>query len=373
MSLLDLLLLSHPFPHCHLGTVIIAHPFSGRPRTNQLPASGEQKHRCFGWAGQGKGQHCWKSFLPLMEAQWMKRHNYFVHKTSKNERKGLRLAIFAARCNVVGCCTSSATLDGCRMFISHRPWRHWSREKSYRILPPDAIPLEIWERSLQDTSLTTVMDRLLFRHCSTGWLLKDKAWFSCCQTDLELLHSNLAGRVKRELEVLLSLLHIKHSLFALTSLNSGSCLLHNETHSTVFRCCWSKSSKADDSGNREICISAFWGAGLERRENVVKMEQVRVSWDLSPPGVSPELIWMIFCFFVCVCALINRGFDPLLIHYRIKTKQTHSFHYHSQMNQQSFQSSQPLSFGSPNCFEILELRVISHADIHSYKKFGSKF
>lgn len=51
---------------------------------------------------------------------------------------------------------------------------------------------------------TTVTDRL-FRHSSTGCVVKDEARFRCRQADLELLHSSLARREKRELEVPLSL------------------------------------------------------------------------------------------------------------------------------------------------------------------------
>lgn len=42
----------------------------------------------------------------------------------------------------------------------------------------------------------------------------------------------------------------------------------------------------------------FCGAGLERQGNVVKMEQVCVTWDLSPPGsVQNSFHWFFFFFF----------------------------------------------------------------------------
>lgn len=68
-------------------------------------------------------------------------------------------------------------------------------------------------------------------------LLKTRAASAAVKRTWSCFTAAGLGRRSEKLEVLLSLSNMKHSLFTLASLNSGSRRLRNETQSAVFRRC----------------------------------------------------------------------------------------------------------------------------------------
>lgn len=188
-----------------------------------------------------------------------------------------------------------------------------------------------------------------------GFVNKDKAQLLSSKIDLELLHSSFIGLAKVRFS---ELFYIKHSVFVVALLNSGSSLLHNQTYSTVFSCVDLNPQQSRGFRHQNDLRQCFCDAGLECQENV-KSEQLCVH-----PGQFKILF--LSCFFIN--ALINLRLI-LLSGSNKPFYLVSSFFGEWIINHLNLKKHR--GFGLSNYLEILDFSALWHADIHGNKTFGS--